>query len=508
VPTEREVEVKLTAPSDLGPARLLESIAATPGVGRVGEPSVVQLDATYYDTADLRLARSLVTLRRREGGADQGWHLKLPGEGFRTEITEPLTDDVTPPAALAILVGAFVRGQKLAPVARIRTTRTAFEVFGAGGERLAEVADDDVRSESFGPITQLSAWREIEVELKDAAPGETLQILEKSLIAAGARRSVDVSKLRRALGDRLPEAHAPAGASVKRPCGRAVISNYLAAQAAALLRADPAVRADLPDAVHSARVAIRRIRSGVRVFADVLAAPPADLDERLSALSNVLGRARDAEVQRDRLDAAVAALPAELVLGPVVARILEEALPDAIEARRVLLETLQTPAYYALLDDLLSYVAAASGNTPGKRKSRSAAVELLPAIRKAHRQLSRRADAALRGDDDTALHQTRKAAKRLRYAAESVETVYGAKASRLAREAEEIQEILGDHQDSVVMRERLRSLAVATQGASNESAFTFGLLYGQEIGRAEDTLRQFATVWRKRSKRPGWPTTR
>ena len=36
------------------------------------------LTAAYLDTDDLRLARWRVSLRRREGGTDEGWHLKLP----------------------------------------------------------------------------------------------------------------------------------------------------------------------------------------------------------------------------------------------------------------------------------------------------------------------------------------------------------------------------------------------------------------------------------------------
>ena len=48
------------------------------GVADVRAAGTVDLLAVYYDTADLRLARSRVSLRRREGGADEGWHLKLP----------------------------------------------------------------------------------------------------------------------------------------------------------------------------------------------------------------------------------------------------------------------------------------------------------------------------------------------------------------------------------------------------------------------------------------------
>jgi CHAD domain-containing protein len=500
VPSGREVEVKLTAPAKVSAGQLRDALAGTRGVGRVGDATVIDLDATYYDTAGLGLAEQLVTLRRRTGGNDAGWHLKLPGAGFRTEISEPLTDDETPPAALAILVSVYARGHELVPVARVRTTRTAFEVFDAAGGRVAEVADDDVHSQSFGSATQLSAWREVEIELKDDGSEETLHVLTKSMLRAGARLSDDTSKLRRALGTRLsdPDTSTP-GRPGRKPVeqsGAEIVSRYLSSQLAALLQADPAVRADLPDAVHAARVAIRRLRSALRVFGSVLAVePPSDLDDRVSALSAVLGGARDAEVQQARLAKAIEALPSELVLGPVAARVLERALPDAIEARRVMLETLQGADYYQLIDDLLSYTGAISRSVATPKRGRSAATELLHPILKARRQLGDRAELAARTHNDLALHRARKAAKRLRYVAEAVQPVYGTKATKLAKQAEQVQEILGEHQDSVVMRARLRTLAGSTQGAANESAFTFGLLYGLELTKAEQSLREFEAIW-------------
>ena len=71
-------------------------------IGRVERLPVQHLDAVYFDTPAHDLAAHRITLRRRTGGPDAGWHLKLPGDGFRTEVTEPLTDETTPPAALAI----------------------------------------------------------------------------------------------------------------------------------------------------------------------------------------------------------------------------------------------------------------------------------------------------------------------------------------------------------------------------------------------------------------------
>ena len=65
---------------------------AAVGIAGAQEPKSYQLDATYYDTAGLDLLRSKMTLRRRTGGPDAGWHLKLPAvQGARTEVGLPLS---------------------------------------------------------------------------------------------------------------------------------------------------------------------------------------------------------------------------------------------------------------------------------------------------------------------------------------------------------------------------------------------------------------------------------
>jgi inorganic triphosphatase YgiF len=56
----------------------LEELERLPQVASVSEPETETLNAEYYDTDDLRLLKAGVTLRRRTGGTDEGWHLKLP----------------------------------------------------------------------------------------------------------------------------------------------------------------------------------------------------------------------------------------------------------------------------------------------------------------------------------------------------------------------------------------------------------------------------------------------
>ena len=191
--------------------------AVTAGVAAAA-PVLHRLSATYFDTADGRLQAAKITLRRRTGGADAGWHLKLPGgpltgdvplpEGVsaRREVHEPLecggTDGAgTPavPARLASRVAEVTGGLPLAPIAILVTERTVVTLTSADGTLLAEIADDQVTARRLperagGPLR----WREVEVEVPGASP-ELQQAVADLLFAAGARPAGHGSKLARLL---------------------------------------------------------------------------------------------------------------------------------------------------------------------------------------------------------------------------------------------------------------------------------------------------------------------
>jgi len=88
------------------------------GLG-VSEPSVLHLTASYFDTPDLRLAAARVTLRRRTGGTDAGWHLKLPvAPGTRRELRAPLgAGSESVPDDLAARASAWTGEQQLRVIA-------------------------------------------------------------------------------------------------------------------------------------------------------------------------------------------------------------------------------------------------------------------------------------------------------------------------------------------------------------------------------------------------------
>jgi CHAD domain-containing protein len=104
---------------------------------------------------------------------------------------------------------------------------------------------------------------------------------------------------------------------------------------------------------------------------------------------------------------------------------------------------------------------------------------------------------------DAALHELRKAAKRARYAAEAVVPLFGKEAARSARRAEGLQDVLGEHQDSVRSQETLRQLGVQAH-LSGENGFTFGLLLGAERARANRAGAAHDGAYRRTTKARGW----
>jgi inorganic triphosphatase YgiF len=173
-------------------------------LGEVDGPQERRLDATYYDTADLRLLAAKVTFRRRTGGDDAGWHVKLPaGIDARKEVRRELSDSI--PADLVELVAGISGGSTLAPAARISTRRLVWTLGGDVAGDVAEICDDRVTASVLLPGHESSQeWRELEVELLSGGDRSAFAAVEERLFAAGARSASIGSKLGRLLGPYLP----------------------------------------------------------------------------------------------------------------------------------------------------------------------------------------------------------------------------------------------------------------------------------------------------------------
>lgn len=503
--SKREIERKYEATGDTR----LPDLTRVAGVTTVDHHGVSELDAVYYDTEDLRLAADHLTLRRRTGGADAGWHLKFPvASGIRDEIRAPLSD--TLPADLAGLVRSRVRDAALVPVVRLRSARDVHQLNGPDGEPLAELSVDEVRAERLHGGSRSTAWTEIEVELADDGDPAFLDAVERRLRKAGIRPCTAPSKLSRALAEtsprkqRQPERPEPATqpepATPPHTAGDHVLV-YVREQITDIVALDPAVRRGLPDSVHRMRVATRRLRSALRSYRKVLDRTVTDpVGEELKWLAAELGVDRDQEVLDARLRTRLDALPRTLVLGPVRARLRIWSTARRGGSRRRTVAVLDGARHLALLHTLEAFLAdppllPAAAGPPGKALARAA--------HKNHARLATRLAHALDHppgpDRDLALHDARKAAKRARYAAEAARPALGGPARKSVKRLKAVQSLLGDHQDSVVARDALRTLAVQAH-AAGESSFTWGLLYGQEEATAAARERELPQVWARASR--------
>jgi CHAD domain-containing protein len=480
--THTEIEQKFDAPTEGGLPDMSGLSAA------VAEATEVNLEATYFDTDDLRLAARHLTLRRRTGGDDAGWHLKIPtGPDERLERRRPLGRSVRAvPKPLLREVRAIVRDRPLVPIAVLRTRRIEHRLLDADGAALAVVADDTVHAERLtAEPSQSMVWREVEVELVDG-DRDLLAAVAERFCEHGLTPSPSASKLARALGtDAEPGATGAAPAAGEPGTAGQVLLTHLGEQVTELTARDRAARADEPDGVHKMRVATRRLRSAMATYRPVLERSQTDpIRADLKWLGQLLGRARDAEVQRERLQSLLAEQPSELVLGPVRRRIDLELQARHRDAHAALVRELDAVRYWRLLDnldDLLEHPALT------RRASRAAQAQLPRIVAQSLRRFDKaaeRAAAASGAEGDTALHELRKAAKRARYAAESAAPTVGEPANRLAARLEDVQEVLGEHQDSVTGRALLRELAIAAHGAG-ENGFTFGVLHREEGARGE-----------------------
>ncbi|GIF51159.1 CHAD domain-containing protein [Asanoa ferruginea] len=460
------------------------------GIAAIDEPALLTLDATYYDTPELRLTRGALALRRRTGGTDAGWHLKVGAAGgARTEHQRALTAGTTPPRDLMRLVRAAARGGPVEPVARIETRRREWRLHGSDGTVLATLADDAVVGHDLVDGRRI-AWHEIEVELVDG-DDDLLDSVERRLRAAGARTG-SPAKIHRVLGERLRSVTAiDAGPATP-------VFAYAAATRDDLVAHDPAARDGDVDGVHDMRVAVRRLRGTFRTFRGLWEPDRVDaVRAELKWLGEQLGGVRDAQVMGPRLAKAVGRQPDELVLGPVAADLRGHFAAAEAAALARLRRALGSGRYVQLLSTLDDLVEAAPAieATPRWVNRR-----IHKAVRRADglldTALERQAEAGA-SDDDPALHEARKAYKRARYAVEVRKLDGAKKAKRLVHGLKGLQDLLGDHQDSVVTRQVLRDLAVRTK----PNTFTYGLLYGEQVGHGRALVRKLPAAQTRARRR-------
>jgi CHAD domain-containing protein len=488
---QAEIETKL----EIDPAAKLPSLVKrrrllATGITGAAEPQSFQLDATYYDTVQLDLLRSKMTLRRRTGGPDAGWHLKLPAvQGARTEVGLPLSagDPGAVPPELAGLVRGAARGRPLRPVARLVNDRTVRHLRDDAGHTLIEVADDHVTATPLLPHSAPpSQWRELEAEIIDGNRDQLAATVDV-LMSAGASKASSASKLARALSV------GPAAPRRTKSAGDIVVA-AMARQRDLLIAADRGLRDAADGALHDARSAARRIRAMLTIYAPLFDGDTAAaVGSALRSFASTLASARDLEVAHRRLVDQLVEEPDDYV------RTARSRLDDACgrrlsAAKAEVLAMLDSPEYLQMLCDTDS---AVDHPVLSRRAQRPATAELPPLIGAGWQRLREMADAALADPGNVrAVHDVRKIAKTVRYATEGAIAALGADAAVLASALEEIQETLGEFQDAHFAASLLATLALDEE-TDGVAGFIFGRLHAFEQAMTHSAFDEFSDVWDK-----------
>ena len=523
--------------------------------GQTGAPRTFHLEAVYFDTADLDLLRSKIVLRRRTGGTDFGWHLKRPADSglgrreLQVDFGQAPADGPIPTAILE-QVHAIIREKELSPIATVVTERTMTSVYGDSRAEIAVFCADEVRAVSLlpgGDDSGIREWCEWEFELTGSGSPDLLEPARDALLAAGARTASSESKLARALGPQVGArmaAEREAKAARRQPSGRGrnaggdspqngsgtkgsdkkgkakkgkkgkkgkgstpkngrtpresaldLVVDATAGYTDLLLTYDPLVRADAPDSVHQMRVNARSLRSLLKSFPGVLDdAQITDLEDDLKELGEILGLARDSEVQHAAISALLETEDAPQDLLGMLER---RQQIDYDRALRTIRHALATPRYLSLLDRLDEVVETPR---PGPDAGLTAKKEAVKAIKRARKRIvkAERAMGELgewTPEWEEAAHTVRKRAKALRYTCESSAHLDDDFAA-LGKRAKRVQSLLGDFNDTVINRGRIAELADLPEARtlSPQAHFVFGRLDAREQQRGREAVEAYLAL--------------
>ena len=270
---------------------------------------------------------------------------------------------------------------------------------------------------------------------------------------------------------------------------RALVGGYISEQCTVIIDSEAQLRAG-ENVVHTTRVAVRRLRSTIRVFAELFDPSEAGrLEEELVWWADLLGRIRDLDILAERQAALLAELPAELILGPVASTIQAELAVQRKQAVDAMMEAVNSERYRKLTG--LAYhwrsdppFTAAADAPP---KAINSAIKT--ARKKARKRLTTAAAARRTGEPSNELfHSARKASKRYRYAVEAAQPVWGSKADKIVSERKDLQDVLGNHQDGILSAAFLRELGGRLGVRSGQNGFTYGLLYAREVSASDSVL--------------------
>lgn len=502
-----ETELKLA----LAPGEGAKAPAAAPLAGRDGQRS--RFTALYFDTPARELALHGLGLRLRREGRRWRATLKATGDSGaglhrRPEWEYPAPGPVLDLARFAgtplgELPEAATLHERLVPILSTEFTRTRWQLSIAPGSRV-EVALDEGRIVARGRALPLE---EIEIEVLEGPASAAFDVAE-TLAAALALRPEPASKLARGLAlaaaARLSPCHA-AQVSIEEAPDTAEAARRIAAACLAHAQANEAgvLASDDIEFVHQLRVALRRLRSALRLFREALAPGiVAEFADDLRWAAAILGRCRDWDVFVTQTLPPLVAAQGDARAGRAL---VSRARGRQREARAAAREAVRSARYGLAMIRLGRWISAPAepaqgGESPKDFASRS--------LRRGARKVAAGA-AAFSGLDGAGRHRLRIVVKRHRYAAEFLGSLFRAlQVKRHVRSLARVQDALGLANDCANALAHVRELSPPPEFAE----FSRGWFAAREAAGVAAASRALAIAagkrrfWRRpRADAPGEP---
>ena len=279
------------------------------------------------------------------------------------------------------------------------------------------------------------------------------------------------------------------GPPVSTDPGAVRLREMLEAQRVSLLVHDPGTRlGDDPENLHQHRVAARRTRAILRAARRYLDAEwRSSVTGPLEQLADATGPVRDVDVLLEHLRNQLEVLDkADRKAAETVVSQLEL---EREAARSRLVETLESEQYGLLLARLCP---------PPRLAADTAEIPLERIARKEFSRLVRAARRLTKDPDEDSTHRLRILLKRARYTAELYEPK-GEQSRRFLAAARALQDLLGEHQDATVAKERLRAATVVDSRTA--AAFVAGRIAERQDARIADVQKRLPAAWKRLRKR-------
>jgi len=449
-PSDQEIEFKfLFSPGDLAQIERLPFLRAP-----LRQAVVQRSEALYFDTPSRDLWKRGFTLRLR--GMGQNWIETVKREipsAIRRGEWEHETDRTSPDFAwigttpLARLIDRSRIRAALRPAFEVHLERASF-LFDANTGQIEGVIDQG-HIEANG---ERLAICELELELKSGDRAALFEVA-RAAAAQGPLRLSLISKAER--GFRLAEGSWGRSVKASRPdldeemtCEQAFQTISQTCLRDFMLNEAGFASCDGVEAVHQARISVRRLRAAMTLFRPVICDDSyARLRPELQWLGGLLGAARDLDVMRERLR-----LPAQDPLQTAMAQFAERIEGRRRAAHQAVRDGVGTERARVLFVDFVAWIEDGTWRRrPSDARDQALSSFIAARLKKRRKNLLRQGS-GLAHLDEKARHQVRIEAKKFRYMADfiidaSCAAIARKPLRRLIGALEDLQTALGEIHD-------------------------------------------------------------